>query len=220
MIEALIIDVDDTLCLTEAACFALENETLARMGRKPMSRDVHLATWGQLFHDAMKVRSPGIDIEAFKLAFLPVQEEYIRNGKLDVIPQCNYDALDTLLAQNKKLFVLTSRTFDEVGHMLAADHLLASRIEAFYHKDNTQFHKPDPRVFNELLAAQGLCPERSVYVGDSIGDAAASKQAGLKFVASLESGLRQPEDFKDHEVDAFINRFPDIVSAIAMLDLR
>ena len=49
MIEALIIDVDDTLCLTEAACFDMENETLMAMGRAPMSREVHINTWGQPF---------------------------------------------------------------------------------------------------------------------------------------------------------------------------
>lgn len=46
-IEAVVIDVDDTLCLTEAACFDLENETIQRMGRQPMERNVHLSTWGQ-----------------------------------------------------------------------------------------------------------------------------------------------------------------------------
>jgi phosphoglycolate phosphatase-like HAD superfamily hydrolase len=38
MIRAVIVDVDDTLCLTEEASFALENEVLSRMGRPPMPR--------------------------------------------------------------------------------------------------------------------------------------------------------------------------------------
>lgn len=41
MIQAVVIDVDDTLCLTEAACFDLENEVLKRMGREPMPRAIH-----------------------------------------------------------------------------------------------------------------------------------------------------------------------------------
>lgn len=102
--------------------------------------------------------------------------------------------------------------------MLEPDHLLASRIESFYYKDNTQFHKPDPRVFNELLAAHNLSPQNSAYVGDSIGDAIAAKQAGLHFIASLESGLRQREDFSGHTVDRFIYRFPEIVDAVVGLE--
>jgi phosphoglycolate phosphatase-like HAD superfamily hydrolase len=116
-----------------------------------------------------------------------------------------------------RLFVLTSRTHGEVKHMLEPDHFLASRIEAFYHKDNTKFHKPDPRVFDELLAAHDLKPQDSVYVGDSVGDAIAAKQARLHFIASLESGLRQKEDFDGHQVDRFIYRFPEIVDAVVEL---
>lgn len=217
MIEAIVIDFDDTLCLTEAACFDMENATLAAMGREPMPRDVHISTWGQPLFDAIQVRSPGIDIEAFKEAYRPTIAEYTRSGKLDVIPQANFDALDSLIAMSKSLFILTSRTESELLHILEPDHFLAPRIKGFYHKDNTQFHKPDPRVFNELLAAHKLAPERCVYVGDSIGDATAAKQAGLLFIASLESGLRQRDDFNDYQVDAFISRFPEVVDAV--LDL-
>lgn len=220
MIEALIIDIDDTLCLTEAACFEMENETLEAMGRAPMSRDIHISTWGQPLFDAIKIRSPGIDVEAFKEAYHPIIAEYTRSGKLDTIPQENYEALDKLISMGKLLMILTSRTHTELQHLLEPDHLLASRIEAFYYKDNTQFHKPDPRVFDGLLAAHGLAPQHSAYVGDSISDAVATKQAGLHFIASLESGLRQKEDFNGHDVDWFIFHFPEIVEAVADLDSK
>lgn len=218
MIEALIIDVDDTLCLTEAACFEMENETLVSMGRSPMSRDVHISTWGQPLFDAIKVRSPGIDVEAFKEVYHPIIAEYTKSGKLDTIPQANYDSLDKLIEMGKLLIVLTSRTHGELKHMLEPDHLLATRIEAFYYKDNTQFHKPDSRVFNELLAAHNLLPQHCVYVGDSVSDAVATKQAGLYFIASLESGLRQKEDFDGYEVDRFITQFPEVVDAVISLE--
>lgn len=68
MIEAVVIDLDDTLCLTEAACFEMENEVLERMGRLPMPREVHLETWGRPLFEAISDRAPGIDVEAFKTA--------------------------------------------------------------------------------------------------------------------------------------------------------
>ena len=46
-IRAVIVDVDDALCLTEEASFHLENEVLVQMGRPPMPRALHLATWGE-----------------------------------------------------------------------------------------------------------------------------------------------------------------------------
>jgi phosphoglycolate phosphatase len=218
MIEAVIIDVDDTLCLTEAACFDLENEALQRMGRAPMERTVHLGTWGQPLFDAIRTRSPGIDVEQFKVAYHPVIDEFITDGRLDSIPEANYEALDHLIALGKKLMLLTSRTHGEFKHMLAPGHLLSSRVSAFYYKDNMAYHKPDPRAFDEVLRDNALQPNQCVYAGDSPSDAAASTEAGISFIASLESGIRQRQDFDGFRVAAFINIFPDIVDAVVALD--
>ena len=218
MIEAVVIDVDDTLCLTEAACFDLENEALRRMGRESMSRTVHKATWGRPFFEAILERSPGIDIKEFETFYHPIIEEYVASGKLDAIPDQNYAALDKLIALNKRIMLLTSRTHSELKHMLEPDHLLASRVQAFYYKDNMQYLKPDPRAFEKLLSDNKLEPHNCVYVGDSPSDAQAANAAGLYFIASLESSIRQREDFDSYQVDAFIDRFPDIVDAVALLD--
>jgi phosphoglycolate phosphatase len=217
MIEAVVIDVDDTLCLTEAASYDLENTALTRIGRDPMPRSIHVATWGQPLFDAILTRSPGVDLEAFKTAYHPAITEFIEDGRLDKIPQENYEALDQLIALGKLVMLLTSRTHGEFKHILEPDHLLASRVTAFYYKDNMQYHKPDPRAFNELLQAHQLSPNQCVYVGDSPSDAQASNMAGLHFIASLESGIRQRQDFEGYTVDAFINRFPEIVGAVERL---
>ena len=218
MIEAVIIDVDDTLCLTEAACFDLENEALQRMGRSSMERAVHLGTWGQPLFVAIATRSPGIDVEEFKVVYHSVIDEFIADGRLDAIPDANYEALDQMLALGKKLMLLTSRTHGEFKHLLAPSHSLANRVSAFYYKDNMAYHKPDPRAFDEVLRDNNLRPDQCVYIGDTPSDAAASTQAGLGFIVSLESGIRQREDFDGYKVAAFIDRFPDVVNALVELE--
>lgn len=218
MINAVIIDFDDTLCLTEAACFDLENETLVSMGREPMSRDIHKQTWGRPLFEAIADRSPGINVEDFREAFKPVIAAYIKSGQLDSIPQSNYETLDKLITQGMSIMILTSRTHTEVEHLLQKDHLLASRVQTFYYRDNMKFHKPDPRAFDELLSANGLQPSQCVYVGDSLSDAEAAKGAGLHFIASVESGLRQKQDFQSLPVDAFIDRFSDLYAAVQSLE--
>jgi phosphoglycolate phosphatase len=218
MIKAVVVDVDDTLCLTEAVCFEMENDVLARMGRPHMGCEIHLSTWGRPLFDAIKDRSPGVDVEEFKKAYHPVILEYVRDGKLDAIPEANYAALDELIAEGLQIMLLTSRTHSELKHMLAPDHLLASRVKAFYYRDNMQFHKPDPRAFAELLEHHGLEPHDCVYVGDSLSDATAANEAGLKFIASVESGIRTREDFANYKVDAFIDRFPDLPEAVRGLE--
>ena len=82
-----------------------------------------------------------------------------------------------------------------------------------------QYHKPDPRAFNSLLQDNNLRPDECLYVGDSISDAQSAKQAGLHFIASLESGLRRRQDFDGLPVDAFIQKFPDVVGAVKALDV-
>lgn len=218
MIKAVIIDLDDTLCLTEAACFEMENAVLKSMARSQMSRDIHLNTWGKALAEAMPLRSPGIDFEAFMHAYRPIIAAYTETGKLDAIPEANYAAMDQLIKLDKTIFLLTSRSHVEVKHLLKPDHPLANRVKAFYYRDNMQYHKPDPRAFGDLLKHTLLQPSRCVYIGDSVTDAQAAKAAGLHFVASLESGLRQKQDFDGLSVDAFIKKFPDIVTALASLE--
>lgn len=218
MIKAIILDLDDTLCMTEAACFDMENDVLQRMGRSAMSREVHTATWGRPLFDVILDRSPGINVDAFRRAYEPVIQEYVESGRLDSIPEVNLQALDRLTAIGKQLLILTSRTHTELQHMLEPGHHLSSRVANFYYKDNMQHHKPDPRAFDELLQDNQLKPEEALYVGDSITDVQAAKGAGLHFVASLESGLRTKADFAEQPVDAFIESFPEIVATVQALD--
>lgn len=66
MIDVVVLDLDDTLCLTEEACFEMENEILRKMGRAEMARDIHISTWGKPLYEAILLRSPGVDLERFK----------------------------------------------------------------------------------------------------------------------------------------------------------
>lgn len=218
MIKAVIIDIDDTFSLTEAASFGIENSILERMGKPPMSRKVHLNTWERPLSEALAIRAPGIDVEAFRTAYLPLIEEYTRSGELEVISEANYTALDKLAEFGMSLMVLTSRDHNRIRHMLDPSHPLSHKVEAIYYQDNLTYRKPDPRIFDGLLADTGLLPEQCVYVGDAIRDGQAAKGAGLYFIANLESGLRQKQDFVGIPVDLFIRAFPDVVRAVRSLN--
>lgn len=217
MIRAVIVDVDDTLCLTEEASFHLENELLVLMGRPPMPRSRHLATWGEPLLEAMPRRSPGLDLDRFATLFPAMQQRYLADGRLDVIPPENLAALDHLVLEGRTIMLLTSRAEPEVRHLLRPDHALAGRVTGAYHLGNTRFTKPDPRVFDELLAETGYEPSQCVYVGDSPGDALAAGGAGIHFIACLQSGVRRLDEFDPRHVTAAVDSFPKIPPVIAAL---
>jgi phosphoglycolate phosphatase len=213
-ISTIVLDFDDTLCLTEASSFVMENEILASMGRAPMSRSAHHASWGMPLHEAIRLRSPGIDVAAFFEAMQPVFAEFVAAGQIDVVTGEDLDALDALLLDGYQLMVLTSRVGAEVTHLLDAQHPLAQRLHGFYHADNITHMKPDPRAFDTLLRDHSLSPAACVYVGDLPGDAAASLGAGMRFIACMQSGVRTRGDFAPYAVDAFVDQFPEIVDTI------
>lgn len=211
MIKLVAIDFDDTLSLTEQATFAIENETAALMGFPPMSHEAHLKNWGKPLEQAIVERIPGIDPKEFMHKVIEIHQRYIAEGKADIITSENVAFLDHI---QQSLAILTSRTLPEIKHLLHKNHVLHARIEKFYHKDNSLFVKPDPRVFDQILKDFSVQPDEAVYLGDSIGDAMSAKGAGLHFIAVLESGIRTKEDFNDYPVDFFATTLPEALTYI------
>jgi phosphoglycolate phosphatase len=220
MIKAVLLDLDDTLFLTQEASFQMDNKVAQEMGYEPVTRKEYSQFWGMPIEESTVARFPGINLVEFLDRFSQVIKQSIEQGDLDILTNENKQALRELKKLGKRLFVVTSRRLMEVQHLLEPGHDLGEFIEKFYYLDNLPYHKPDPRVFSPFLSEYNFAPKECVYVGDSFGDAAAAKGAGLHFIATLEGGLRREEDFKDYPVDLYIQEFPRIVAAIKKLDER
>jgi HAD superfamily hydrolase (TIGR01549 family) len=204
------LDFDDTLCMTQKACFRLENMAAQAIGAPPMSEATHLATWGKPMTQVLQARFPGVDEQAFMRSYEICLRQASQEGWYDAIPQKNYQTLSELKSQGIRLGVLSSRSRKEIQHLMASDHPLIAYIDKFYYLDNCEHHKPDGRVFDGLLKDFGVSKEQVVYVGDSVSDAKACESAGIAFVASLESGLRTKEDFNGLPVHNFIHEFSEL----------
>lgn len=214
MIKVVAIDFDDTLCLTEESSFHMENYVAQSLGFAPMTRETHRTNWGHPLREAIMERFPGIDINAFMEKNAEVFADFVKRGAVDLITDINFEILDTLKASGMKLAIVTARELLEVEHLLHENHPLQRRIDVFYHKDNSQYPKPDPRVFDQLLRDFQVSPNEVVYIGDTINDAKCAKGAGLHFIALLESGIKTEENFKGIPVDFFAQKFPDILTFI------
>ncbi len=216
MIKLVLLDFDDTICLSEESCFHFENEIAISMGLKPMDRTIHRITWGQNLKEAIKERIPGINVGEFMRRFDKMLPQAIKEGKMDAIPERNLLVLDKLRANGKKIAVVTSRSYVEVKPMISLYHPLGNRVDAFYHRDNSDHLKPDPRVFSKVLYEFDVTPNETVYVGNALKDGFAAKGADLCFVAVLESELITKQAFinVNIEVDFYADKFIDSLDFI------
>jgi phosphoglycolate phosphatase len=214
MIKLVIIDFDDTLSLTEGAFFKVENSIAEKLGYSPMTREIHRKNWGKPIEEAILERIPGIDPEAFMKIHREIFPKLVLERKVDVINDNNIETLRKLKNDGKHLAILTNRSFHEVKHLLDESHHLNEWIEKIYHTSNSEYLKPDPRAFDQIIEDFNVKRHEAIYIGDSIGDAISAKGADIHFIALLESGLRTKEDFKSVNVDFFAQKFPDILSYI------
>lgn len=63
--------------------------------------------------------------------------------------------------------------------------------------DDTEYHKPDPRVFDSIfteLANMNIYENHSIYVGDSLSDYESAKNRGVEFYA-VTTGFTSSEQF-------------------------
>ena len=214
MIKLILVDFDDTLCLSEEACFHLENEIAEKLNCKPMTRSAHQANWGKPLKDAIVERIPGIDADAFMNLFAETSRKHILNGEFDHVSDVNLNVLRELRSKGYKVVIQTSRQHCEVEYLVSDQSPLTSIIDGFFYQERSKYKKPDPRVF--LLPSDMFhvsFPEM-VYVGDAFTDVQWCRAAGIHFIASLESGLRIQKDFEKLGVKWFIHRFTELPKRI------
>lgn len=218
MIKLILVDFDDTLCLSEEACFHLENEIAAKMGFPPMTRNVHQANWGKPLKDAIAERIPGIDADKFMGLFSEISRKHIEEGTFDHVSEENLNILRILRQKGYKVVIQTSRQHCEVEYLISDQSPLTPVIDGFFYQERYKYKKPDPRVFEFPLKEFEIPFSEMVYVGDAFTDVQWCRAAGVHFIASIESGLRTQEDFEKLGAKWFIHKFSELPERIEELN--
>jgi phosphoglycolate phosphatase len=218
MIKLILVDFDDTLCLSEEACFQLENEIASMLHFPPMTRAVHQSNWGKPLKDAIVERIPGIDPDAFMNLFSTVSRKHVLEGTFDHVSEENLDVLRQLRKKGYKVVIQTSRQHCEVEYLISDESKLMPVIDGFFYQERSKYKKPDPRVFLLPSDMFDIPFSEMVYVGDAFTDVQWCRAAGVHFIASIESGLRTQEDFEKLGARWFIRRFSELPERIEELN--
>ncbi len=105
-------------------------------------------------------------------------------GAAELVRTCAARGLRTVLASSASEEELAA-----LRAVLDAD----DAIDVATSSDDADAGKPEPDILQAALTAADLTPERAVFVGDAVWDAAAAARTGLRFVGVTSGGTSAAE---------------------------
>ncbi|PPK63642.1 HAD family hydrolase [Actinokineospora auranticolor] len=187
--RAVVFDLDDTLVMTRVVKWAQHQAVAARFYGITLTEVELAAHWGKPFDELISLlyrdSAPLEEMRAANLTLEPRYRKPVMDGARDVV--------DGLLDRGAHVGVVTSANTGPTLSDLDWVGFPTGRLRFVHGADATAAHKPDPAVFDDairLLAAHGVGPAETVYVGDSIMDLHAARGAGLGFVGVTTGQVR------------------------------
>ncbi len=209
MIKAVIFDLDDTLVESRLAKWN-HHKFVAKKFYDLDVTDEDMGThWGKPMHELIE------NLYKLKDTTENVIKNLIsvRNNFPKKIYPDTHNVINEILARGMKLGIVSATLNEFVVSSLEEHNLPVEKFLIIQGADDTDFHKPNPRVFSlviERLEKEGVLKEEILYVGDSITDFQAANGAGLNFIA-LTTGLYKEEDFKKFGAKIVVDRLGDII---------
>jgi len=180
MPRAYFFDLDDTLINT----IATKTEAIQYVVKKYYDTDISSerirSVWGKPFRDLMAELAPkGANLDELIAHYKTERENFPSYAYLNTIETL------TELSKNAVLGIVTSHTRVFIHSDLEAAHIPEDLFALILTAEDTKFHKPDPRVFDKVLAlceSRGIEKDDILYVGDSLIDYQAAHDAGIPFI--------------------------------------
>lgn len=205
--KAIFFDYDDTLVATIPAIWA-KHKHIAKTFYNRHLEDADIQQhWGKPFTQMIKLLYDTEDGETAVKHNLALHGDFQKT----IFEETIY-ILQELQNANITIGLVTAATKLSLEKDFTALKIPKSLFSYIQTEEHTQFHKPDPRVFDptiEWLAGRGISPSETLYVGDSLHDMKAAKGAGFHFIGKA-TGLITPDAFRACEVHA-INSLSELL---------
>jgi phosphoglycolate phosphatase len=211
-------DLDGTLLDTSADLLAATNHALALVDRPTLAPDRIKTMIGGGAKNMLKQgleESGGYDEDVMRRAYPALLEFYGENLSHGTVPFAGLtEALDELEARGVKLAVVTNK-FERFAVKLLAEVRLDHRFACVIGGDTMGRGnaKPSPAPIHEMIARCG--GGRAAFVGDSIYDIMAAKNAVIPSIAVSFGFLMQP--VAELGADAVIDGYDELVPTLIRL---
>lgn len=191
-IKAIVFDVDDTLTQSMKCKWQGLQKTARKFYGVDLTRDTIKKFWGLPFEEMiLKMIPQASDLNTITQQYLEVTREF------PMTAQDNGPALINKLKKQYLLAALTSSSREFIIKDLEDAGYRMSDFIFIQTSEDTNFHKPDPRVFlfvTGKLSKRNINTPEILYAGDSLLDFKAARGAGIQFIA-VTTGLVSKEDF-------------------------
>jgi len=179
-IRAIIFDWDNTIVDSFDHLVSFHREVGRQLGWPPVTDEQIREVWGKPFEELVQALWPGRDSDKFDTAY----QRYILDQTVPAIKGAV--AALAALKDSFLLGIVTAAPRFEVAHFLTCIGLGETDFFMVQASGESTYHKPNPRVFDPIVRAlreRGIAKSEILYVGDSLCDFYAARDAGLQFMA-------------------------------------
>lgn len=188
LFDGFIFDIDGTLTSTNQLIFDSFNFIAKKYLNKLFTDDEIISMFGPPENDILK-RLCGENYEAARKDYFYYYTENHWKAKLY---KGIKEILEHLKSKNYPIGIFTGKGRDAsliTLKKLGVDHYFDLIVTG----DDVENHKPSPEGILKFVNLFGLKPERVLMIGDSVSDAMASREAGIKIASVLWDSYGQEE---------------------------
>jgi phosphoglycolate phosphatase len=190
--RAVLFDYDDTLVQTRQCKYRALRALGARYYGLDLSDDDIDPHWGIAYTELFRALFGHVEKD-LKRAILRYEA---LDGEFSMTPYPEAIRVLGALSERGLVGVVTAAGRSIVERQMAMLDYPLDRFAVLQTAEDTPHHKPDPRVFEPAIAAverRGVPRQSITYVGDSIKDFRAARDAGLSFFGVLRGTTSQSE---------------------------
>ncbi|MBL7169968.1 MAG: HAD family hydrolase [Candidatus Aenigmarchaeota archaeon] len=208
MIKAILFDVDGTIYDNNEQIIEFHKKTAKELGLKGYSDVDIYKHMGKGWDEIIDLLWPEVENQKFKEKYWKLKEklEFTLRFNGDVKPVIEF------LRTKYKIGVVSGGSKVNIETKFR-NHDIFHFFDVIVGEEDTKKHKPFGEPLLKACEELKIKPEEAIYIGDSINDYKAAKEAGVPFIGFIWDGINY-NIFKDVELKNSVKNFEDIPEEI------